>query len=224
MENNNELVVTEDLKPILAVLKPEDAKQLILLREELTDNWNKKQIFRTETEMRISVLNDAKHPTPASKYWQSVREMSGHFDAMMGLSFEMRHNEVNRLRLEKRLMEAKLKGDLLDVMEIEIDMDQNIYNKMCMEQQAHDRVRELATWSKIKAELNDGSFDDQQVNTHQAESLQMILTTRAQSLGPNSDPAEVINAIGPLSTLNRLKTEDNKLLTFAETRKQIEGK
>ena len=53
MENNNEIVVTEDLKPILAVLKPEDAKQILLLKEELADNWNKKQIFRTETEMRI---------------------------------------------------------------------------------------------------------------------------------------------------------------------------
>lgn len=224
MENNNEIVVTEDLKPILAVLKPEDAKQILLLKEELADNWNKKQIFRTETEMRVSVLNDAKHPTAASKYWQSVREMSGHFDAMMSLSFEMRRNEVARLRLEKKIKEAEERDDVLELMELQIDMDQNIYSKMCMEQQAHDRVRELQTWSKIKAELNDGSFDDQNVNTHQAETLQMVLTTRAQSLGPNSDPAEKINAIGPLTTLNRLKTENNTLLNFAEARKQIENK
>ena len=224
MENNNEIVVTEDLKPILAVLKPEDAKQILLLKEELADNWNKKQIFRTETEMRISVLNDAKHPTPASKYWQSVREMSGHFDAMMGLSFEMRRNEVKRLRLEKQMKQAEESGDELEMMELQIDMDQIIYSKMTMEQQAHDRVRELQTWSKIKAELNDGSFDDQDVNTHQAESLQIALTTRVQSLGANSTPVDIINAVGPLSTLNRLKTEDNKLLNFTEAKKQIENK
>ena len=75
-EQEKNLVITDDLKPILGVLKQEDAKAVIELKEELTDNWLKKQIFRTETEMRISVLNDGKHPTSASKYWQSVREMS----------------------------------------------------------------------------------------------------------------------------------------------------
>jgi hypothetical protein len=89
-----ELAIPSDLQNILAVLKPEDAQEVLRLKEELADNWNKKQIFRTETEMRVSVLNDAKHPTPASKYWQSVREMSAHFDAMMNLSFDMRRADV----------------------------------------------------------------------------------------------------------------------------------
>ena len=223
-QQNNQLAIPEDLKNILSVLKPEDAQEVLRLKEELADNWNKKQIFRTETEMRVSVLNDAKHPTPASKYWQSVREMSAHFDAMMGLSFDIRRNEVKRLRLEKKMKEAEEKGDQLDIIEAQIDLDENLYVKACMEQVAHDRVRELQTWSKIKSELNDGSFDDQNVNTHQAETLQRVLTTRAQSLGPNSDSAEIINAVGPLSTLNRLKTEGNTLLTFDQAKKQIENK
>jgi len=223
-QQNNELVIPEDLQNILAVLKPEDAKEVLRLKEELADNWNKKQIFRTETEMRVSVLNDAKHPTPASKYWQSVREMSAHFDAMMGLSFDMRRNEVTRLRLEKKMKEAEENGDQLDIMEIQIDLDQNLYAKACMEQVAHDRVREIQTWSKIKAELNDGTFDDQNVDTHQAESLQLKLTNRVQSLNVNSDPSEIINAVGPLQTLNRLKQEGNTLLTFDQAKKQIENK
>ena len=109
MEENKttkNLVATEDLKPILNVLKTEDAQTIIALKEELTDNWTKKQIFRTETEMRISVLNDGKHPTPASKYWQSVREQSAHFDGMMGLSFELRRNEVKRLKLERKMQKV----------------------------------------------------------------------------------------------------------------------
>ena len=43
------------------------------LKEELQDTIQKVQKYRTETEMRVSVLNDASHPTPASKYWQCVR-------------------------------------------------------------------------------------------------------------------------------------------------------
>lgn len=212
----HELAVTEDLKPILSVLKEEDAKAIMVLKEELADNWNKKQIFRTETEMRISVLNDAKHPTAASKYWQSVREMSAHFDALMGLSFDLRRNYIERLKLEKKMQKAIDSGNEIKQMEIQIDMDQNIYGKACMEQVAHDRVREIQTWSKIKSELDDGSFDNQNVNTHQAVSLQLALENRVQALGPNASDAERINAVGPLKTVRRLFKEDGKLLDYKE--------
>ena len=37
------------------------------LKEELLDNSHKVQLYRTETEMRVAVLNDASFPTPASK-------------------------------------------------------------------------------------------------------------------------------------------------------------
>jgi hypothetical protein len=218
-KKSKEIVVTEDLKNILAILKPQDAKEVLRLREELADNWNKKQIFRTETEMRVSVLNDVNHPTPASKYWQSVREMSAHFDALMNLSFDMRKADVERLRLERKMKEAELKGDQLDIMEIQIDLDQNLYNKAVMEQVAHDRVREIQTWSKIKAELDDGTFDTKEVNTHQAESLILRLESRVKSITPATTATEALNAIGPYETALRLRKEDNTLLTYDEIKK-----
>ena len=122
-QETRDLAITDDLKPILSVLKEEDAKAIVTLKEELTDTWTKKQIFRTETEMRISVLNDGKHPTQASKYWQSVREQNAMFEALMGLSFDLRRNQVNILRLERKLQQAIEKGDDLKQMEIQIDLD-----------------------------------------------------------------------------------------------------
>ena len=218
-KQNTDLAITDDLKPILSVLKEEDAKSIVALKEELTDTWTKKQIFRTETEMRISVLNDGKHPTQASKYWQSVREQNAMFEALMGLSFDLRKNDVKRLKLERKMQKAISDGDDLKQMEIQIDLDENLYGKANMEQTAHDRVRELNTWSKIKSELKDGSFDDKNVNSHQAESYKLALTNRVNSLGPNAGPAEVVNAVGPLKTIERLKTQDGKLLEFDEAKK-----
>jgi hypothetical protein len=90
-----------------------------------------------------------------------------------------------------------------------------------MKQVAQDRIRELKTWSKIKNELNDGSFDSQNVDTHQADSLRLTLQNRVNALGPNSGNAEVINAVGPLQTIERLKTKEGKLLNFQEARLQI---
>lgn len=218
-KQNTDLAITDDLKPILSVLKQEDAQSIVALKEELTDTWTKKQIFRTETEMRISVLNDGKHPTQASKYWQSVREQNAMFEALMGLSFDLRKSDVKRLKLERKMQKAISDGDDLKQMAIQIDLDENLYGKANMEQTAHDRVRELNTWSKIKSELKDGSFDDKNVNSHQAESYKLALTNRVNSLGPNAGPAEVVNAVGPLKTIERLKTQDGKLLEFDEAKK-----
>jgi len=218
-KQNTDLAITDDLKPILSVLKQEDAQSIVALKDELTDTWTKKQIFRTETEMRISVLNDGKHPTQASKYWQSVREQNAMFEALMGLSFDLRKSDVKRLKLERKMQKAISDGDDLKQMEIQIDLDENLYGKANMEQTAHDRVRELNTWSKIKHELKDGSFDDKNVNSHQAESYKLALTNRVNSLGPNAGPAEVVNAVGPLKTIERLKTQDGKLLEFDEAKK-----
>ena len=218
-KDTQDLAITDDLKPVLSVLKEKDAQAIVALREELTDTWSKKQIFRTETEMRISVLNDGKHPTQASKYWQSVREQNAMFEALMGLSFDLRKSDVKRLKLERKMQKAISDGDDLKQMEIQIDLDENLYGKANMEQTAHDRVRELNTWSKIKSELKDGSFDDKNVNSHQAESYKLALTNRVNSLGPNAGPAEVVNAVGPLKTIERLKTQDGKLLEFDEAKK-----
>lgn len=218
-KQNTDLAITDDLKPILSVLKQEDAQAIVALKDELTDTWTKKQIFRTETEMRISVLNDGKHPTQASKYWQSVREQNAMFEALMGLSFDLRKSDVKRLKLERKMQKAISDGDDLKQMEIQIDLDENLYGKANMEQTAHDRVRELNTWSKIKHELEDGSFDSKNVNSHQAESYKLALTNRVNSLGPNAGPAEVVNAVGPLKTIERLKTQDGKLLEFDEAKK-----
>jgi hypothetical protein len=220
-KESKDLTITDDLKPILTVLKEEDAQAVVALREELTDTWTKKQIFRTETEMRISVLNDGKHPTQASKYWQSVREQNAMFEALMGLSFDLRKNHIKRMKLERKLQKAEEAGDDLKMLEIQIDLDENLYGRANMEQVAHDRVRELKTWSRIKDELNDGSFDHQNVNSHQAESYRLALTNRVKALGPNAGPAEVINAVGPLQTVERLKTAEGTLLDFKEAKLQL---
>jgi len=213
---SKKLQITEDLREIVNVLNEEDANTILSLKDELVDNWHKKQIFRTETEMRVSVLNDAKHPTNASKYWQSVREMSAHFDALMNLSFDLRKNTVENLRYNRQMEEytEDPNANRFDIMELEIDIDRNLYDRSCMLQVAKDRVRELSLWSTIKKELDDNSFDAENVNTHQAESLHRYFENRVKSLNDSSAPGEIINAMGPYLSFNRLKTDDGKLRNF----------
>jgi hypothetical protein len=216
-------VISDDLKPILSVLDQDDADAVLKLRDELADNWKKKQIFRTEVEMRIAVLNDVQHPTDASKYWQAVREMSTMFDSLMHLSFDLRRNEVKREKLGRKLNKAKDLQDDLKVKSIQIDIDENLFAYANMKQVASDRIRELKLWSQLKNELDSGEFDTQNVNEHQYEAYKHYWENRVNALNGASSPGDVMNALGPKLTIQRLRDESTgKLISFAEARKLIE--
>ena len=199
------------------VLDPQDFKNFVALKEEIKDTWHKKQVFRTETEMRMSVLQDAKYPTKASKYWQCVREQNVFFENLMSLSFDYRKNEVKIKRLKKKLSEET---DPLRVEMLEINLEEKLYGRANMELVAKDRMREIEHWSRLKKEYNDGTFDDKNVNTHQAESYKYILTNKVKTLTPGSSQPEVFNVVGQLQTLERLEKE-GVLLTAPESKKQL---
>jgi len=204
MKTEKDLAITDDISALTSILKESDAKEIVALRNELTDTWVKKQIYRTEIEMKGSVLNDIKFPDKASKYWQCVREQNTMFEALMTESFKLRLNKIDALKLQRELENCT---DELDAMEVQVKIDMNMYSRANMEQTAKDRVREIKLWSKIKAELDDGSFDTQNVETHQANSLKLQLENRVRGLSPYSSANEVANATGPLKTLNRISNE-----------------
>lgn len=194
---------------LLKLLDENDFNKILSIKDELRDTWTKKQIFRTETEMRVSVLNDGKHPTPAAKYWQCVREQNVFFENVIALSFEYRKNEVEIKKIQRKIDQET---DDLERELLEIELEQKLYMRSNMELIAKDRVRELELWSKLKAELDDGSFDTKDVNVHQMESLALTLQNRAKAIGPGASPAEVANIIGPLATIQRYKQNVNNQL------------
>ena len=91
------------------LLDPNDLNVFKGMVEELRDTWTKKQIFRTETEARISVLQDAKYPTLSSKYWQCVREQSVFLENLMSLSFDyFRHDLLIHFLSELKIVYSNL--------------------------------------------------------------------------------------------------------------------
>ena len=204
-----EIRPTDDVSSIISVLNEDDQKIFNNLRDELADTWVKNQVFRTETEARISVLNDAKHPTNASKYWQSVREQNSMFEAIMASSFQLRRLEVKRKRLSNELDTCT---DEFRCEEIQIELDELMYTRANIEKTVKDRIREIDMWSQIKAELDDGSFNTQDVNEHQLESYSHILENRVRALSPNATDGERLNAVGPYNTAKKYIANGNKSL------------
>lgn len=188
-----------DLKPIQSVL-PDIAAPLEAIKEELNDSWHKRQIFRTDTEARYAVLNDFKYPTNASKYWQAVREQCVHFDELMSLSFELRRKEISLRETEDKLKDA----ESYEKERLEVDRDELLFHIASGKEVAKNRVREIMQWSKIKSEVNDGSFDDKDVNTHQAESLFKSVANRAQVAPKDISAEERLSIAGILQGLGKL--------------------
>jgi len=199
--NIHELIVKE-APSLNNLLDAEDVKEFKALTGELRDTWTKKQVFRTETEMRMSVLQDAKYPTKASKYWQCVREQNVFLENLMSLSFDARRNEVKLKKLKQKLEkeEDELKRELL-----QIDIDEKTYSVANMQLVARDRMREIKLWSTLKKEFNDGSFDTKDVNRHQLDSYAIIMKNKAETLTSGSSQPEVFNVLGQLQTIERVK-------------------
>ncbi len=190
-----------DLSPVASILCENEFKKLQEIREELFDGWNKNQIFRTETEARFSVLNDAKFPTKASKYWQSVREQMCHFNELVRLSFEIRKKRIDLREIEEKLKSAS--G--YDKERLEVERDEIIYLLANGEIVSKDRVREIMQWSQLKKEVNDGSFDNKNVNTHQRES---ILRSSLNRLAVSKDKMTAEERLSLCGIIKMLKNEE----------------
>ena len=201
-KRNIHALIEKEAPSLNNLLDPNDVKEFKEMTSELRDTWTKKQVFRTETEMRMSVLQDAKYPTMASKYWQCVREQNVFLENLMSLSFDARRNEVKLKRLQEKLKteEDPLKKELL-----QIDIDEKTYSVANMQLEARDRMREIKLWSTLKKEFNDGSFDTKDVNRHQLESYHQIMKNKAETLTQGSSQPEVFNVLGQLKSIERVK-------------------
>ena len=190
------------------LLDAEDVSSFKEMTGELRDTWTKKQMFRTETEMEFSVLNDAKYPTNAAKYWQCVREQNVFLENLMTLSFDYRRNEIKIKRLQQKVEkeEDDLKKELAQV-----DLDEKIYSRASMQLVARDRMREIKLWSKNKKKYDDGTFDTKNVNTHQLNSYHLVMKNKAETLTQGSSQPEVFNVLGQLQSIERIKEDHAKI-------------
>lgn len=179
------------------VLTKKDLDKLSPMTNELKENFKKSQLFRTRTEMEISVLNEIKFPTHSSKYWQSVREQNVMFRELVMLSYEYRKNIVE-IKILKR--DFKNEKDELEKELLEIEIEKKMFISKNQEKTAKDRIRELSAWSDIKK--REASFmkkeDLENVDNHQLISYTKRWIKQSIEMGGNGSPSERQNLFGQL--------------------------
>ena len=157
----------------VSILEVDDMKSVSKLTKELQRVFEVHQLWRTETEIRYSVLNDVSFPTPASKYWQCVREQNVFWENLVQLScnYQKQQGELELLEIEYDEIKGSSKKANAQRKIKDAEIKQKQFGLMNMRLQGHDRVREIKLWEKIKNELTDkADFDINDVNKHQADS------------------------------------------------------
>ena len=157
----------------VSILENSDMTSISKLTNELQRCFEVRQMWRTETEMRFSVLNDVSFPTPASKYWQCIREQNTFWEQLVQLSCEYQktQGELELAEVEYDEIKGNSKRHNAQRKIKDSEIKQKQFGLMQMRLQAHDRVREIKLWEVIKEEqLKKGDFDISDVNKHQAES------------------------------------------------------
>ena len=191
------------------ILKSEDLRAVEEMREELKDVFLHTQIFRTRTEMEVSVLNDIKFPTPDAKYWQSVREQNVMFHELVMLSYEYRKNLVEIKKLERQLKEEK---DDLERELLQIEIEKRTYISLNQQRVAKERIRELKEWHEIKKRLlPEMKYSLKDVNEHQLISYTKRYIREYMAMKDKGSPAERRNLIGNLDKALKICKEKGLL-------------
>ena len=181
------------------ILGATQTKQFIELAQELGDTVDSVQTHRTRTEMEVSVLNDLHYPTPASKYWQSIREQNVMLQGVVSLSFDYREAVVNVKILERDISEES--GNLEQELLV-IKQERLMYQMKEMKRVARHKVREILEWSDIKygvaKRMTDVELAD--VDNHQLISYTQRWINQAMLLTPETGIAERQNLVGQLKS------------------------
>ena len=218
----DEDIKNEEANHNLAIIKQSSIfteggfKRLVELKDELIETLNTVQVFRTPTEMEISVLDRLKHPTPDARYWQSQREQNVMFQELVMLCYEYQKNlkEIEVLDAEILELEDLLSNGPSDyiIKKLNATIDLNIleidkkrFISVNQRRIASARLMEIQEWHKIKEQLKkDMEYGTEDPDKHQLASYTMRFINQYLSLikykPQHVGTAELNNLLGQLKT------------------------
>jgi hypothetical protein len=213
------------------IFSENEKKELLIATENMENAFFHSQIFRTDTEARVSVLNNQKHPTIASKYYQCLREMNVHQCELINLlcRHETKREDLKIIQADIMELEDKLTHNSVKEWEIlrtqaEINkkyilLKQHSFDLKNMKREADDRKREILMWDTLLKEL-EPEMKRQEIPTDDPNAHQLIsyairfikqCITTFSTKETTMNVGEIQNIVGLLSTTIKKVREDGKM-------------
>ena len=227
--NSDAIAVIEDTP----LFSQEEKMELISASENMENSFFHSQVFRTDTEARISVLNDVKFPTPASKYYQSLREMNVHQCELVNLLYDYEEKKqdlkivrADIMELEENLLNAEKESDKIrinaQIKKKEIELAKTSFSLKTMKRMADGRKQEIMQWDKILRELtpvmDDLKIPKDDPDAHQKISYAVRFIRQARNSflsNVEMGTAEANNLLGQLTTNMKVIREEGLEATVA---------
>jgi len=152
-----------------------DLSYIETLIPELQRTLTTNQIWRSEVQMKYSVLNDVKFPAISGKYFQCLREESLMWTELISLccTYEALQGKLELEQIKLENVKESRKGNAIKKI---INSQINLYKFQLMKcrLEAHHRTREIRLWEKIKSELRDkdSSFDINNPNYQEKDAFE----------------------------------------------------
>ena len=148
----DELTLIENTK----LLSEEKFSKLTELKNKVITGYENRIIFRADYLMRVSVLDDVKHPTPDAKYWQANLERTVMYQNIIDLSFNYLETEAD-IEIKKALIQEHITKNtplsLAKANKFEIQIQRLQTRLASMKKEADDRMREIVGWTTIMDEI-----------------------------------------------------------------------
>jgi len=237
LDLSNVLIFNKDALDVIAntpLFNKEEKTELMNVTENMERAFKDSQMFRTDTEMRISVLNDIKFPTPASKYYQALREMNVHQCELVGLLYDYEQKKedmkiiqaekmefenylaVNDVKSSKPLKDYEIMKLKAQINKKDIELRKETFNLKTLKRVADGRKEEIKNWNKILNELrpvlDEHNIPTDNVDAHQKVSYCIRFIRQAvNAIGSNAQMsgAEMNNLMGQLSTNLKVVVQEN---------------
>jgi len=191
------------------LMSDSDFKSITAILPELVRSYEVRQIWRTETEARFSVLNDLKFPFASGKYWQCIREESVFFTQLIYLICNYQETEglleLEEIKLDEIKTNTKYDQAMKKIITAKIN---GLKFKLTdMKLQSHDRCRELIMWEKLKCEqIAKEDFDISDPNKHQKKSYEKRWELENEIAKLSNNTALFKNSKANLDTLRNHET------------------
>ena len=210
VENYSKLGI-ENISKQSDLLEINDLTELTQLKDELQNTYKKKQLWRSEVEILISVLNDVRFPNNSAKYWQACREQGVFFHELI----------ITSCRYEKAIGELELLE--IDLKDIDLETPKGkararIKNAEIIEKrfalidlkiQAKDRLREIKIWHNVKERLTheDPTIDTESYESHQMKSYEQRFRKELEIAKQSNNASVFKSCVSSLETIMRLENE-----------------
>ena len=139
-----------------SILSPDRFSELAAIEEKVVAGYKNRIMFRAPYLMRVSVLDDVKHPTPDSKYWQANLERTVMFQNLVELSYDYREKEAD-IKIKEALYDEQIAKNTplsrAKAAKTRIQIERIRTHLVAMKKEADERAREIIGWTEIMDEL-----------------------------------------------------------------------